>query len=91
MRGTMIVPKVAVSASEDPEIPPKIMLPVTVAAPRPPFIQPTSEVVKSIRLRPIDPRSIRLPARMKSGTASRMNDVEASLNICGMISMFGTG
>ena len=87
----MIVPNVAVSASDEPEIPPKIMLPVTVAAPSPPFIQPTSEVVKSIRFLPIEPRSIRFPARMKSGTASRMNDVDASLNICGMISMFGTG
>ena len=86
-----MVPKVAVSASDEPEIPPKIILPVIVAAPRPPLAQPTSDVVNSIRFRPIVPRSIRFPARINSGTARSTKDVDASLNIWGMIIMFGTG
>ncbi len=62
-----------------------------LTAPNPPVIQPTSDVVKSIRFLPTLPFSIRLPAKINNGTARSVNDVDASANSCGTIIISGTG
>ncbi len=65
-----IVPRPAASAMAVPLMPAKITEPTTLTCPRPPLSQPTSDSAK-LKMRFVMPALfIRLPARMKKGTAS---------------------
>ena len=72
-----ITPSPAASATAEPDIPAKIMLPSTLTWARPPRARPTSSCVKSKMRCVIPPVLIRLPAKMKNGTASSGNNVVA--------------
>ena len=78
--GISIFPTPAVSAWEEPETPAKIMDTRIFACARPPRMFPTSAMQKFTSFRVICPWFIRLAARMKSGTASRTNELRP-LNI----------
>ena len=62
------------SATAEPETPPKTIEPTTVTEASPPRNRCTMAVAKSIRFCPSRPLIIRLPARMKNGSASIGND-----------------
>src|SRR6266700_2101754 len=65
-----MVPRPAASAIAVPDMPEKITEPMMLTWPRPPRIQPTRATAK-LYMRPVTPAMfIRLPARMKNGTAS---------------------
>ena len=67
-------PRPAASATAEPDMPAKIMLAMTLTWPSPPWIRPTqSWATPKIRC-VIPPVFIRLPARMKNGTARRGNE-----------------
>ena len=78
MAGISVEPTAAVVAEDDPEIVAKNIEANTDAEPRPPLNHPTSALASPIRRREIPPVCIRLPARMKNGTAIRENESSAS-------------
>jgi hypothetical protein len=59
------------SATDEPDIPEKRYSAATVVIPRPPRIQPTRARARSINWFDIPHRSIRVPAKMKLGIASK--------------------
>ena len=66
---TSIVPSPPASATAAPDMPAKMTDAITLTCPSPPFSQPTAAVAKS-KIRLVIPAEfIRLPARMKKGTA----------------------
>ena len=70
-----IMPSPAASATAAPDMPEKIMLAMTLTWPRPPQMCPTRARAKRNIRSVIPPVFIRLPARMKNGMASSVNDV----------------
>ncbi len=69
-----MAPRPPASATAAPDMPAKITLAPMLTWPRPPRIQPTSAVAK-VKIRSVMPAVfIRLPARMKNGTASSGNE-----------------
>jgi hypothetical protein len=65
-----MVPRPPASAMAAPDMPAKIMLARTLAWPSPPGMCPTRAEAKRKSRRVTPPVFIRLPARMKNGTAS---------------------
>ncbi len=73
-----ITPRPAASATADPDMPAKIMLPITLTCARPPRIRPTRRLATANIRSVVPPTFIRLPARMKNGIASRGKEVVAA-------------
>ena len=67
--GISTAPIEAVSDTDDPEIPPNIMLANTFTAPRPPRNLPTKSRLKSISRVVIPPAFIKSPMRTNRGKA----------------------
>ena len=67
MAGIITWPIEAASETDEPEIPPKIMLAMTLTMPRPPRNRPTNIMQKSISRCVSPPWFIRWPMMMKSG------------------------
>jgi hypothetical protein len=71
MRGIMIEPIAAESATAEPETEPNMVQAETVTTPSPPGMKASSERAKSIRRLPTPPWVISSPVKMKSGIAAR--------------------
>jgi hypothetical protein len=70
--GMRMLPSAEVSATEEPEMPPKIILATTFTSPRPPPKGFTRSIEKLISLFESPPLFIISPASMKSGIAIMM-------------------
>ena len=77
----MVEPMAETSATVEPEIPEKMYSATTTAIERPPRIHPTSTWARRTRRTAMPPVSIRAPARMKRGIASRTKESTPS-KIC---------
>src|SRR5450755_1020327 len=73
MIGIITPPIAEVSATGEPETPPKSVLAITLASPRPPFRWPTMLRAKSRILSAMPPCSISSPEKMKNGIARNEN------------------
>src|SRR5450432_2969233 len=73
MIGIITPPIADVSATGDPETPPKSVLAITLARPNPPFRCPTMLRAKSRILSAMPPCSISSPEKMKNGMARNEN------------------
>jgi hypothetical protein len=71
MEGIKMPPMAAESAIDEPLIPPKNMLAITLTRARPPGRKPTSAWAKLISLLAIPPLLIISPTNIKKGTANR--------------------
>src|SRR3989304_4647507 len=71
MAGITTLPMAAASATDDPEISLWIIVATTVTMARPPRMNPTRLLARFTRRREIPDVSMRPPARMKRGMASR--------------------
>ena len=67
--GMSTAPTEAVSDTEDPEMPPNIMLASTLTNPRPPLKRPTNNRLKSIRRVVMPPEFISNPMKTNRGMA----------------------
>ena len=67
----MIEPIAAMAAAPLPEMAPNRAQEITVTAPRPPLKRPTKALMKSIRRSEMPLAPIKVPAMMKSGSASK--------------------
>jgi hypothetical protein len=72
MAGMTSEPMAAVSAMADPDTPPNSVQLTTVTTPSPPGSQPKSTRANSTMRWPTPPWASSSPAKMNSGTASRM-------------------
>ena len=81
MGGIIVEPIAETSATVEPEMPEKMYSATTTAIESPPRIHPTRTWASRTRRTAIPPVSIREPARMKRGMASRTNESTPS-NIC---------
>ncbi len=72
----------AMSATDEPEMPPKMTDETTFTWPMPPGIQPTSASAKSKSVSATRPRSIRTPTKMNSGTATSRKEFIAENMLC---------
>ena len=70
--GMRIGPIDEVSATLDPEIPPKNIDATTLTIASPPRIVPTARLARSMRRRAIPPVAMISPQRMKNGIASNV-------------------
>ena len=77
----MTVPKAAVSATPEPEIPPMMMPEMATTCAREPRIPPTMERAKAIMASVMPPLLMKLPASMKSGMAMSGKESMAVKNL----------
>jgi hypothetical protein len=76
------VPNPTASAIADPDIPENIILLMILTCPRPPGIGPTRALANLKILLVIPPLFIKLPAKMKKGTASNGKEVALAYILC---------
>ena len=77
-----IAPIDAMSATDDPDTPPKMTDETTFTWPMPPGIQPTQASAKSNSFSATWPRSISTPTKMNSGTATSRKEFIAENMLC---------
>jgi hypothetical protein len=76
-----MLPRDAVSAAADPDIPPKKNESTTLTIASPPRIQPTNAFARSMSFSEIPPEPISTPIVIKNGTAMRLKEL-IPLTIC---------
>lgn len=82
-----IAPTEAISATEEPETPEKMTDEMTLTWPSPPGSQPTIASAKSKMRSATRPRSITVPTKIKSGTATRRKEFIDENIVCDRRSM----
>ncbi len=82
MLGIITEPTAAASAMAAPETPAIIMFTITTTYDSPPRMLPTAASAKATSRRVIPPAFISSPAKMKNGTAIRMNESAPLTVIC---------
>ena len=87
MAGIIMPPMAATVAGPEPEMAAKNIQVKTLAMARPPVKEPTRVLAKLIRRREMPPVSIREPAIMNKGIASRGKESQAVNILCGMMDM----
>jgi len=81
--GIRISPRAATSAGPEPEIPAKKTAVIIPTIPRPPGTFPTIESARSIRRFEMDECPRTIPAKIKNGMASRVNESDDPNSIWG--------
>jgi hypothetical protein len=83
--GIRTAPTEAVSETEDPEIPPKIILAITLTNPNPPLNRPTNKRLKLINLEVIPPEFMTRPIKTNNGRAIMAYAFIPAYNLAGSI------